>query len=96
MEESYSHELSSAGFWAGSGYGEAAFYAYAYPEPDGFRNSVIKPPQAHFSEELGEFLLPYSAVRNSSDPGQTLYDFLQSTYEAAANLGAWDRKKLEK
>lgn len=96
MEESYSHELSSAGFWSGSGYGEPAFYAYAYPEPDGFRDSTITPKEAHYHEELGEYLLPYRAVRNAPDPDQTLLDFLQSTYEAAAINGKWNREALEK
>jgi len=96
MQESYSHELSSAGFWSGSGFGEAAFYAYAYPEPEGFRDSVIKPQQALYNEELGEYLLPYKAVKNSSNPDETLLDFLQTTYEAAAVNGNWDRRNLEK
>lgn len=96
MQESYSHELSSAGFWAGNGFGEAAFYSYAYPEPEGFRNSVIKPQNAFYSKELGEYLLPYQAVKNTANPDETLLDFLRTTYEAAAVKGKWNRKALEK
>lgn len=96
MEESYSHELSSAGFWSGNGYGEPSFYAYAYPEPDGFRDAIIKPTEALYHEELGEYLLPYRAVRDASSPEQVLLDFLRSTYEAAAVHGEWDREALEK
>lgn len=96
MQESYSHELSSAGFWPGMGLGEAAFYSYAYPEPKGFHDSVIKPQEAFYNEELGEYLLPYLAVKNASNPDETLLDFLQTTYKAAAVNGKWDRKALEK
>lgn len=96
MEESYSHELSSAGFWAGTGLGEAAFYSYTYPEPDGFQDSAIKPEEAHYNQELGEYILPYQSVKNTSNPDETLLDFLQTTYEAAAVNANWDRKALEK
>lgn len=96
MEKSYSHELSSAGFWPGTGFGEAAFYSYAYPEPEGYRDSVIKPQDALYNEELGDYLLPYQAVKNASNPDETLLDFLQTTYEAAAVNGKWDREALEK
>ncbi|NGP75058.1 hypothetical protein G3570_00320 [Balneolaceae bacterium YR4-1] len=95
MEESYSHELSSAGFWSGSGYGEPAFYAYAYPEPEGFKNAEINPKEAFYYEELGEYLLPYRVVSNASNPDRTLLDFLQTTYVAAAVNGNWDREALE-
>jgi hypothetical protein len=95
MEEAYSHEVSSAGFWPGAGLGEAAFYAYAYPEPDGFRKHAVKPEAAYYSEQLGEFILPYEAVRTAGDPDGALLDFLQSTYEAAADLAGWDRNALE-
>ena len=95
MEEAYSHELSSAGFWPGTGLGEPAFYAYAYPEPEGFRTCAIKPEIAYYSGNLGEFILPYKAVQASSDPGKIILSFLQSTYEAAADLGGWDRSALE-
>ena len=95
--EAYSHEVSSAGFWPGSpGPVEyAAFYSYAYPAPEGFAAAKVKPAAAFFSKELGEFILPYDAVRASSDPDATLMEFLQSTYEAAADLAKWDRSALE-
>jgi hypothetical protein len=95
MQEAYSHEVSSAGFWPGTGLGEAAFYAYAYPEPDGFRDYPVKPKSAYYHKELGEFILPYEAVRTSDQPDAVLLDFLQSSYEAAADLAAWDRDALE-
>jgi Family of unknown function (DUF5996) len=94
--EAYSHEVSSAGFWPGSGAIDyPAFYSYAYPEPEGFRATRIKPDAAFFSEALGEFILPYDAVRAADDPDKALLDFLQSTYEAAANAAKWDREALE-
>ena len=94
--EAYSHEESSAGFWPGSGAADyPAFYSYAYPEPPGFRTSKVRPGTAFFSEELGEFILPYDAVRTAADPDQALLDFLQSTYEAVANAAKWDRDALE-
>jgi hypothetical protein len=96
VREAYSHELSSAGFWpGGGGVDYAAFYSYAYPEPDGFRTAAVEPAAAAFSTALGEFLLPYDAVRVASDPDATLLAFLTSTYEAAANAGKWDRAALE-
>ncbi|SDS94008.1 DUF5996 family protein [Bradyrhizobium canariense] len=94
--EAYSHEVSSAGFWPGSGAIDyPAFYSYAYPEPAGFRAAKVRPDAAFFSEALGEFILPYDAVRTSGDPDKALLEFLQSTYEAAANAGKWDRDALE-
>jgi hypothetical protein len=94
--EAYSHEVSSAGFWPGSGAIDyPAFYSYAYPEPAGFRATQVRPDAAFFSEALGEFILPYDAVRTSAQPEQALLDFLQSTYEAAANAAKWDRDALE-
>ena len=94
--EAYSHEVSSAGFWPGSGAIDyPAFYSYAYPEPAGFRDVKVRPNAAFFSEALGEFVLPYDAVRTASDPDRTLLDFLQTTYEAAANAARWDRAALE-
>jgi hypothetical protein len=94
--EAYSHEESSAGFWPGSGAIDyPAFYSYAYPEPAGFRTARVRPEAAFFSESLSEFILPYDAVRMSSKPEQTLLDFLQSTYEAAADAARWDREALE-
>ncbi|BCH25808.1 DUF5996 family protein [Mesorhizobium sp. L-8-3] len=95
--EAYSHEVSSAGFWPGSSgpVEYAAFYSYAYPTPDGFAAASVRPAAAFFSKELGEFILPYDAVRTATDPDQSLMEFLESTYEAAANLGSWDRIGLE-
>lgn len=95
-QEAYSHEVSSAGFWpGGNGIEEAMFYSYAYPEPAGFRTAPVQPAAARFDEGLGEFLLPYEAVRSSADPAATLLAFLKSTYEAAAVNGGWDRTALE-
>jgi hypothetical protein len=94
MVEAYSHQLSSAGFWPGGG-DEGAFYAYAYPIPDGFSDQPVRPAEAFYSDVLGEFVLPYEAVRTAADPDATLLEFLQTTYEAAAELGAWDRPALE-
>ena len=95
--DAYSHEVSSAGFWpGGSGLEEAAFYSYAYPEPDGFKAAKARPAQAYYHKDLREFILPYDAVRTAADPDAMLLDFLQSTYEAAANLGRWDRAALER
>jgi hypothetical protein len=96
MEEAYSHELSSAGFWPGAGLGEAAFYAYAYPQPDGFSEYPVRPEAAYYHQELGEFILPYEAVRTADEPDTLLLDFLQSTYDAAADLARWDRNTLER
>jgi hypothetical protein len=93
--EAYSHEVSSAGFWPGGGGTDAAFYSYAYPEPKGFRDAKVRPSEARFDPKLGEFLLPYASVRAARDPDAMLLDFLQSTYEAAANAAGWDRKHLE-
>jgi len=94
--EAYSHEVSSAGFWPGSGAIDyPAFYSYAYPEPAGFRAAKVKPDAAFFSEAVGEFILPYDAVRTATDPDQALLEFLQSTYEAAASAAKWDRDALE-
>jgi len=96
VREAYSHEVSSAGFWPGGGpIDDAAFYSYAYPAPEGFAAARVKPAQAFFSQDLSEFILPYDAVRAAADPRGTLMEFLQSTYEAAADLGKWDRKALE-
>jgi hypothetical protein len=94
--EAYSHEVSSAGFWpGGGGVDDAAFYSYAYPAPEGFAQAKVRPAEAHFHAKLGEFLLPYEAVRRTRDPEAALHDFLTSTYEAAATLGRWDRAALE-
>jgi hypothetical protein len=88
--------VSSAGFWPGGGAIDyPAFYSYAYPEPAGFRAAKARPGAAFFSEALGEFILPYDAVRTASNPDGALLDFLQSTYEAAAIAAKWDRAALE-
>ena len=95
MQEAYSHEVSSAGFWPGNGgYGKAAFYSYAYPEPAGFAQAAVK--GAAYDSALGEFVLPYDAVVDSVSPDDTLLDFLQASYEAAAGNGKWDRAALER
>jgi hypothetical protein len=96
MVEAYSHEVSSCGFWPGAGLGEPAFYAYAYPEPEGFKNYVVRPEEAYYNTDWGEFLLPYEAVRTASSPDDKLLAFLESTYEAAANLSNWNRVALER
>ena len=94
--EAYSHEESSAGFWPGGGAVDyPAFYSYAYPEPPGYRTTKVRPQVAFFSEALGEFILPYDAVRTAADPDSALLNFLQSTYEAAADCAKWDREALE-
>jgi hypothetical protein len=94
--EAYSHEVSSCGFWPGGGsVAYPAFYAYAYPEPAGFSHARVRPEGAFYSAEMHEFLLPYERVRESTDPDQTVLEFLQSTYDVAANLGRWDRRALE-
>jgi hypothetical protein len=96
VREAYSHEVSSAGFWpGGGGVAYPAFYSYAYPTPPGFASAPLRPAEAFFSPELGEFLLPYDAVRTAPDPKRTLLGFLESTYAAAADLGRWDRAALE-
>lgn len=94
MVEGYSRELSSCGFWPGGGE-EGAFYAYAYPEPDGFADYTVGPSGAFYSTGFRQFLLPYEAVRTAPDPDRALSEFLHTTYEAAAELGGWDRAALE-
>jgi hypothetical protein len=95
--EAYSHEVSSCGFWPGNGgFGQAAFYSYAYPEPAGFGDAPVRPGAAYYSQELREFILPYDAARQAADPEQAVLDFLESTYRAAADLGHWDRAALER
>ncbi len=93
--DAYSHEVSSCGFWPGAAGAEAMFYSYAYPEPPGYAQSVIGPAQASFSAQFGEFVLPYESMRQAADPDAALLEFLQSTYEAAANCAKWDRAALE-
>ena len=97
MQEAYSHEVSSCGFWPGNGgFGQAAFYAYAYPEPEGFGAAQVAPAAAYYDQELGQFILPYEAVRLARDPDALLLGFFQDTYEAAADLAQWDREALER
>jgi hypothetical protein len=94
--EAYSHEVSSAGFWpGGGGADDAAFYSYAYPEPEGFRTAAVRPDGAFYQPKLGLFMLPYATAASAPDPEAMLLEFLQSTYEAAANLGHWNRAELD-
>ncbi|RZM77236.1 DUF5996 family protein [Leptolyngbya iicbica] len=93
-KEAYNQEVSSAGFWPGTGLGYPAFYSYAYPTPDGFKDAPVQPDAAFFHEGLGEFILPYDAVRTAGDPDQALLSFLQSTYDAAADLAQWNKAAL--
>ena len=96
VQEAYSHEVSSAGFWPGDeNTPYAAFYSYGYPTPAGFAEAAVLPKEAVFDSKLGEFLLPYDAVHRANDPDAVLLSFLQSTYDAAANAGHWDRAALE-
>jgi hypothetical protein len=96
MQEAYSHEVSSCGFWPGSEqFPEPVFYAYCYPTPDDFKIQRIQPEKAFYSEEMGEFMLKYADVVNTPDPEGELMHFLQTSYEAAANTGNWDRENLE-
>jgi hypothetical protein len=96
MQEAYSHEVSSCGFWGGNDHCPyPVFYSYCYPTPETFKDQPIQPEQAFYSTDLGEFMLRYDDVRKAPDPENFLMDFLQSTYAAAANTGHWDRKSLE-
>jgi hypothetical protein len=96
-KEAYSHEVISHGFWPGGGaIQEPAFYAYAAPEPSGFKDAAVEPGAAFYSKEMSEFFLPYDAVRNSSAPEKDLTAFLETTYNAGAMLGKWDRASLER
>jgi hypothetical protein len=96
MWEAYSHEVSSCGYWPGGPGEEGVFYAYAYPEPDAYRDVAVAPSQARWDDELEEFVLPYEVVRTAPDPERLLLDFFQSTYEAAADTAGWDRDELER
>jgi Family of unknown function (DUF5996) len=97
MAEAYSHEVSSCGFWPGNGgYGRAAFFVYAYPEPAGYGDMRLSTAGAFYDKGLGQFILPYDAVRQSGDPDTLLLGFLQETYAAAADLAKWDRNALER
>ena len=95
--EAYSHEVSSVGFWPGGGeVKDAAFYCYAAPEPAGFAQQRVSPEAAFYHPNLKEFLLMYEDVRKATSPSKALLEFAQSTYEAGANLGKWDREALER
>jgi hypothetical protein len=97
MRDAYSHEVISHGFWPGGGpLPEAVFYAYAVPEPGGFKESAVQPGAAYYHRELGEFVLPYEAVRGAADPDAAIRAFVDSTYERAATLAEWDRAALER
>jgi Family of unknown function (DUF5996) len=97
MAEAYSHEVSSCGFWPGNGgYGRAAFYVYAYPEPQGYGDARLSTSEGFYDKNVGQFILPYDAVRGARDPDALLLAFLQETYAAAADLAKWDRKSLER
>jgi Family of unknown function (DUF5996) len=97
MAEAYSHECSSCGFWPGNGgFGYPAFYVYAYPEPAGYGGTPLRTTAASYNKDLGQFILPYDAVRQARDPDALLLGFLQETYAAAADLAKWDRKALER
>ncbi len=97
MAEAYSHEVSSCGFWPGNGgLGYAAFYVYAYPEPASYGDTRLRTAGASYKEDLGQFILPYDALRQARDPDALLLGFLQETYAAAADLAQWDRTALER
>lgn len=99
MDEGYSHECISAGWWAGTVSGpvaEPAFYAYSYPEPPGYNVATVRPREAYYHPDMREWILPYEQVRTASDPDRVVLEFLQSTYETAANLAKWDRASLER
>ena len=97
MQEAYSHEVSSCGFWPGNGgFGKAAFHSYAYPQPPGFDAAPTAPAATYYDRSLGQHILPYDDVRRAKSPDQELMDYLLSTYQAAANLGHWDRSTLER
>ena len=97
MQEAYSHEVSSCGFWPGNdGFGQAAFYSYAYPEPAGFGAAPIRPDAAAYNADVGQFILPYDAVRRAPSPDDSVLQFLMSSYAAAADLAHWDRASLER
>jgi hypothetical protein len=97
MQEAYSHEVSSCGFWPGNGgFGKPAFYSYAYPEPKGFASAPMSPDATYYDDGLGQHILPYDAVRVATSPDDDLMRYLLSTYDAAADLGQWDRSALER
>jgi hypothetical protein len=95
--EAYSHEVISAGFWPGNGgFGEAAFYCYAAPSPAGLERVKVRPDAAGWDSTLGEFILKYDDLRLEPDPDEALMEFLESTYDASADAGQWDRAALER
>jgi hypothetical protein len=95
--EAYSHQLHSCGFWPGDArFPEPAFYAYAYPVPEGFGDWAVRPEAAFYHPQMGEFLLPYEAVRRAADPDADVLAFFESSYDAAAERGGWDRGRLER
>lgn len=97
MQEAYSQEVSSCGFWPGSdAFPQPAFYAYCYPTPEAFGKQKVQPDEAFWSNEMGEFFLPYDVIRKAENPEEKLLSFLQTTYEAAANTANWDRENLER
>ena len=96
MREAYSRECSSCGFWPGGGATNASFYSYAYPEPPEYSSARVRPDEAYYDRDMREFILPYEAVRTARSPDETLLAFLQSTYDAASDLGGWDRAALER
>ena len=97
MQEAYSHEVSSCGFWPGNGgFGRAAFYSYAYPEPPGFGQARINQEATFYDPDLGQFILPYDAVRQAASPDDEVMRYLQGTYAAAADLAGWDRAAVER
>jgi hypothetical protein len=97
MTEAYSHEVISHGFWPGNEQlPEPVFYAYGAPEPEGFKEAAVAPAAAYYHREMSEFVLPYEAMRTSADPDHALSQFIDSTYEAGATLGKWDRRVLER
>jgi hypothetical protein len=97
MREAYSHEVISHGFWPGSGpVLQASFYAYAVPEPDGLKVAPVRPKAAFYHRDMGEFLLPYEAVRTAASPAADLAAFIESTYDQAATLARWDRAALDR
>ncbi len=96
VQEAYSHECSSAGFWPGGMGFDAMYFAYGYPEPEGFSKARVRPSAASYSDPLREFVLPYDAVRTAPQPEKALMEFLESTYDAAADLGRWPRAELER
>jgi hypothetical protein len=96
MWEAYSHEVSSCGYWPGPPGEEGVFYAYAYPDPPGYRDAAMTLAGTHWDDDLGEFVLPYELVRTAPNPDAVLLEFLQSTYAAAATTAHWDRTALER